>query len=68
MANWWRMPTWDECEAVPANERDGLQKFIYENTPAGKDEAEFREQLQEAIWCGHQSINAYQSKTPGNAK
>ena len=57
----WQLPTWDECERIGELDRSPLEDFIYHETPAGKDEAVFRDRLWKAIVDAKDRIDAFQS-------
>lgn len=41
-----KLPTWEECQqAVKTGSDTSLQRFIYDNDPAGPDSAEFLDGL-----------------------
>lgn len=55
----WQLPTWAECEQIGELDRSPLEDFIYHETPAGKDEAVFRDRLWKAIVDGKDRIDAF---------
>lgn len=44
-----KLADWSDISNIPDAERDPLQRFIYNNEPAGKDEEAFRKDLQAAV-------------------
>lgn len=63
----WHLPTWDECAAKPEDDRDALERFIYDNTPAGRDEPKFRSDLFDAIFAAMDSHEAFMRSQAQNA-
>ena len=64
----WQLPTWDECEQIGELDRSPLEDFIYHETPAGKDEAVFRDRLWKVIVDGKDRIDAFLAQSPMGAK
>lgn len=44
-----KLPTWKQCDTIPEREQTPLERFIYENEPAGSGEEVFRALLQSVI-------------------
>jgi hypothetical protein len=60
----WQLPTWAECEQIGELDRSPLEDFIYHETPAGKDEAVFRDRLWKVIVDGKDRIDAFLAQSP----
>jgi hypothetical protein len=63
----WHLPRWEDIEAKDADDRDPLERFIWDNTPSITEEAAWRETLFDAIFAARDSIAAFETN-PGAVK